>query len=232
MKRIKIALIVILFVFALFSMRITILRGIGEFLLVSSAPKKSDVIAILRGDRNFCCTIEAFKLFKEGYADVIYIPIALADTPILRLKERGIRLLIGQERILSLLTQLGVPKENVLVGKQKPGGGTFCELKRIKTMMQTRGYRMAIIVTSWYHTRRTDAICRKILRKSNLKYIIVGARNDFSSSSDWWRYRYEAISVLEEYVKLCMYYLSPFDKIRFSDDPEETPSAVEEHRGE
>jgi uncharacterized SAM-binding protein YcdF (DUF218 family) len=219
--KIKYSAIIILSLIIIFSFvnREIILSQIGRFLFVEMKPQKSDVIVILRGDKNYNRTIEAINLFKKGFANTILLPQSLEDIYLKKIKECSIKIPTRQEQLASILIQCGIPKKNLILDNQVPGGGTEGELKRIKNVAKQRGYSKIIIVTSWYHTRRVFAIAKKLFKDNKKDVLIIAAKDDISSPANWWKYRYVAIEVLEEFPKLFIFYLSPFFKITFQDDP-------------
>jgi hypothetical protein len=91
---------------------------------VETEPVKSDVIVVLRGDLNYYRALEAASLFKERYAECIFVSTELIDENKKRLKQFGVEIPSEQERLESILIQLGIPKEKVLLGHREPGGGT------------------------------------------------------------------------------------------------------------
>ncbi|MDY7038960.1 MAG: YdcF family protein, partial [Thermodesulfobacteriota bacterium] len=117
------------------------------------------------------------------------------------------------------LIQLGIPEEQILVGKRTPGGGTRGEIIRIRKMMVEKNFRKAIVITNWWHTKRVREICKGMLNEAGMLAFVVAAKNDNSQPGNWWKYRYEALNVLEEFPKLLVYYLSPSSKLSFNDDP-------------
>jgi len=210
-----------------FWQRDLIFSQIARYLIVEKELEKSDVIAALRGDRNYSRVLEAARLFKDGYSGCIFISTELVDKNSKKLKMYGVELPSEQERLKAILIQLGIPKEKVVMGHREPGGGTIGEVRRIRNMMLEQNFQRAIIVTSWYHTRRTNAICKRVFNGTDIRIFVKAARNDISKSTDWWKYRYEAINVLEEFPKLVFLYLDSLLNISFSDDPigiQATPS--------
>jgi len=116
------------------------------------------------------------------------------------------------------LTQLGVPETDIIVDHQKPGGGTYGEALRVKNLARKRpGTKRILVVTSWYHTRRAKIIYEEVFQDCDLDVMVIPAvRYAESTCSDWWKYRYETASVLQELVKILTHYLRGLFK--FSDD--------------
>lgn len=196
-----------------------ILLNLGEFLFVEEDFPRADVIVLLRGDKNYSRALEAARLYKEGYSSFIYISLALDDKNIDILKNFGVRILSEQERLKAILVQSGVQERNILCDLREPGGGTMGEIKRVKAMMLVHGFVNAIIVTNWWHTKRTKKICEKIFSGKNHDVFVAAARSDKTTPSNWWQYRYEAINIIEEIPKLIIFKLFPSSYIKFEDDP-------------
>jgi hypothetical protein len=51
-----------------------------------------------------------------------------------------------------------------------------------------------------------------------MQAFVVAARNSESNPDNWWKYRYENISVMKEFVKLMIYYFFPCSDLAFKDD--------------
>lgn len=212
----------VLIVISTFFCRKVILYTMGLFLVVDMTPEKSDMIVILRGDGTYSRTLEGATLFKKGLADVIFISATLSDNLSLKLKKMGVNLANRQEQLASILIQLGIPEEKIILDNHPSGGGTLGELNRIRRVVEQKKYTKLIVITSWYHTRRTYSMCKRLFKNNNLKFFVVAARDDKSSPSNWWRYRREIFAVLEEFPKLFFFYLNNIFKISFEDDPDQT----------
>ena len=191
---------------------------IGRMLVQNERPVKSDVIVVLRGDRNYARVLEGAALFNRHYAGYIYVSGSITDQRSKRLEDCGVCIPSEKERLIKILIQLGVPQEKILAGDGKQGGGTRGEIGRIKAMMLRHGFKKVIIVTSWWHTRRTGKIRRTVFRDSGIGCFVVAAKTDISDPSNWWKYRYEFLAVLEEFAKLTALYLYPIIKPAFLDD--------------
>jgi uncharacterized SAM-binding protein YcdF (DUF218 family) len=168
---------------------------------------------------NYYRALEAASLFKERYAECIFVSTELIDENKKRLKQFGVEIPSEQERLESILIQLGIPKEKVLLGHREPGGGTVGEARRIKSMMLENKFNKGIVVTNWWHTRRTKKIYKKIFEDTNIRIYVVVAKSDKSNPSNWWKYRYESIRVTEEFPKLLISYVLPSSNLLFNDDP-------------
>jgi uncharacterized SAM-binding protein YcdF (DUF218 family) len=86
-------------------------------------------------------------------------------------------------------------------------------------MMLENKFNKGIVVTNWWHTRRTKKIYKKIFEDTNIRIYVVVAKSDKSNPSNWWKYRYESIRVTEEFPKLLISYVLPSSNLLFNDDP-------------
>jgi uncharacterized SAM-binding protein YcdF (DUF218 family) len=193
----------------------------GEFLIFKQKPEKSDLIVVLRGGTNFERLLTAFELYKSGYGDRIYISKSLGDDAPSAFSKFGIHIPSGREVIRYVLRELSVPSEDIILDQQSAGGGTRGEGIRVRTVASELNVRRIIVVTSWYHTRRTRLIYSEVFSGTDIRTIVVAAKKEYSKSSpsNWWKYRHQVVCVLQEFPKLCLAYLGVYPKLHFSDDP-------------
>ena len=195
--------------------RENLLRRAGTFLLDQDGAAKADVAVVVRGDEiRFGRALKATALLRGGFTDRVYVSSALDDLAARTLADRGIAVSSGQDNIVGVLAQLGVPCEDIIMDASPPGGGTAGEMRRLRDFMKATGLKSALLVTSWFHTRRLKLTAAKILPEFQ---IAVVAADDAGAAQDWWRQRYVAQTVFEEYVKLLFFKLAITPG--FSDDP-------------
>jgi uncharacterized SAM-binding protein YcdF (DUF218 family) len=154
-----------------------------DFLVVDQAPQQADVIIVLSGglDR----VEHAVSLYQAGYADKILLSGSVT---------RSMR----QQAIA-----LGVPADHILL-EDKSNTTNENALYSFK-VMQSQGFKSAIVVTSPYHTRRSGIIFREHFQGINI--IISSAPYDPSLARNWWKDRRMAGNVIREYLKLVYHYL-------------------------
>jgi uncharacterized SAM-binding protein YcdF (DUF218 family) len=214
-----IALIVVIVAMALvgsYVFRDPVLVVAGKFLERTDKPFSADVIIVIRGDEvYFNRALTAAQLFHEGLAPRIYVSSALDDLAAPYLAARGVIANKMQDNIARVLNQSHVPCDRILLDSDQPGGGTPGEVNRIRAMLAAQGYSSALVVTSWYHTRRLHVLLEAALKNSKISLAIIAA-DEPTNAANWWRRRYIAIAVLEEYMKLIIAWL-PFQP-RFGDD--------------
>jgi len=213
--------VILITVISLYVFRAQLLSKAGEFLLFEEQPEKVDLIVVLRGGKNFERLLTAFELYKSGYGNKIYISKSLSDHASSAISKFGIHIPSNQEQMGSILKQLNVPAEDIILDDQRAGGGTLGEARRVRKVVSKLKLKKIIVVTSWYHTRRTRLIYSRVFSNTGVRCIIVAAKKEYSKSSpsNWWKYRYQAMYVLQEFPKLCLAYLGVYPKLHFSDDP-------------
>jgi hypothetical protein len=204
--------------------RDAILQHAAGLLIDAGRPVPADLVIVLRGDEvEFARAQEGMLLLRQAFAGLLYVSSALDDRAVLRLRGEGIDIASPQQRLVSVLRQGGVACDAILVDMAPPGGGTEGELRRLRRVMQARGLHSVLIVTSWYHTRRTHLLATAILAPAGIAATVVQAGHG-SESVQWWRRRYLAITVLEEFVKLGLERW--FGTPAFADDPADSPPAL------
>jgi len=196
-----------------------IFEGFGRFLVKTDDTIHADVAVLIRGDRKYQRALEVGRLILSGKAECAYLPKALSDQDVNRLTDFGVYIPTEQERNREVLRQLQVPDDRIIMGTRPPGGGTEIEALRVLGMMHDQGFKSAIIVTNWWHTRRVHSIYSRIGKAYVLDFKVVAARGDPSGPSNWWKYRYVSISVIMEYIKLFIHYFHMHTILTFADDP-------------
>jgi len=204
--------------------REALLKGAGTFLLDPDAVAKADLAVVVRGDEiRFDRSLKAAALVRDGWTDRIYVSSALDDLAARNLAAKGAVLASAQDNIVSVLLQRGVPCARIAVDTSPPGGGTAGEMRRLRAFMLSSGVKSALLVTSWFHTRRVKRTAAAILPEFRLAVL---AADDEDVARRWWRQRYVAQTVVEEYGKLMLAKLAI--NAGFGDDPptEQAPGRV------
>jgi uncharacterized SAM-binding protein YcdF (DUF218 family) len=83
------------------------------------------------------------------------------------------RNLTNEEWSILKLKEFGVPEENVEAIKIKEGFfGTFTEAKGISSLIESRGYRSVLLISSPWHTHRLKISFEKFLRNQHIKMYV------------------------------------------------------------
>jgi uncharacterized SAM-binding protein YcdF (DUF218 family) len=182
--------IVILAVIAVFIILITagiwkhevIVSSIWNYLVVSDEPKKADVIIVISGGPGR--VQYGAQLFRSGYADKIFLSGAS-------------QLMVRQA------VSLGVPEDHILV--ENRARTTYGNAKYSSEIMESQGYKSAILVTSPYHTRRAGMIFHQFFQKWDLT--VCSIPYDASIATNWWKDKNLIYDVTTEYLKMVYYFL-------------------------
>jgi len=203
-----------------------VLRGLGELLVQDGEPTISDVVVVLRGDEDYSRAATAARLFNQGFAHKAFVSSAVRDKAAIGMAKLGVKLPKEQDLIRSVLMQLGVPAEAIVLDGNEPGGGTLGEARRIRAMAEAEGWQRILVVTSWFHTRRAAAILRSVFQGSGREVQVVRSQDEAVGPDNWWKFRYEAVNVLLEYAKWAVWLATPAGDIEFSDNPGLKPLEV------
>jgi uncharacterized SAM-binding protein YcdF (DUF218 family) len=175
----------------------------GRFLQHDDPLQKADAILMLGGARAERC-LEAYELYKAGYAPVVVLSPGRIEQAEVLLRDRGIRLPLEVDLQRDLLRQLGVPNERILTFPVSVDN-TAEEAEALHDLARARGWRRVIVVTSKYHTRRSRFGFRREFAGSGTEIIVRSSRFDPSDPAHWWRARPDVRFVLEEWGKLVAY---------------------------
>jgi len=154
-----------------------LLRYAGGTLVVEDRLEKSDAIIILSDDNFYADrATRAAELFRQNLA-----PIVVAS---------GIRLRPNAS-IAELMThdliERGVPKENIVPFPQD-ADNTREEAEALRKLVQQKKWKIVIVVTSNYHTRRAKYILGKIF--ANVATVrVASARDGDFDPANWYERR-------------------------------------------
>lgn len=177
----------------------------GRYLQHEDPLQKADAIFVLGGTR-VERWLEAYDLYREGYAPLIVLSPERAERAETLIRARGVRFPSTPELQHSALVQLGVPPSAILT----PGtwvDNTAQEGNLLRLSAESRGWKRLIVVTSKYHTRRAGFAVRRALKRTDTQVIIRASRYDPSHPARWWRSRADFRFASGEWIKLILYRL-------------------------
>lgn len=163
------------------------LAGIGKSLVVDETLRPVDVIIVLSGDDEGQRLRHAFHLYQQGYAQKILLS---GGTNLL--EETGVDLM---ERYL---IQLGISAEHVL--SEKRSESTAENASFSKHLMEERGLRSAIVVTSPTHSRRVSLIFKRVF--SPPYTVSVSSDPKAFQPEEWWRDPSRRRTVIREFFQM------------------------------
>jgi uncharacterized SAM-binding protein YcdF (DUF218 family) len=172
-------------------------RGLGRWLVREDALRRADVIVVLSGGMPWRAE-EAGKIFEAGYAREVWV--SRPENSAASLESMGIQYVGEEDYDREILIHGGVPAPSIRFF-QRPLVDTQQEVEETAREMRAAGKTSAIIVTSRYHSRRVQALWRR-LAGENLTAIVRGAPEDPFDADHWWRNTRDAYAVMREVMGL------------------------------
>jgi uncharacterized SAM-binding protein YcdF (DUF218 family) len=165
------------FLAVLYVARHPLMRLAGQFWVVDEPAAKSDALIIL-GDDNYAAdrAFHAAELYREGVA-----PVVVASGRMLR---QNVSIADVMEHDLE---SFGVPSASIVKLAHR-AENTQEEAVEDGRLIQTRGWKRVLVVTSNYHARRTRFIYGRVLPPS-VTLRVSGARDSDFDPSRWWETR-------------------------------------------
>jgi uncharacterized SAM-binding protein YcdF (DUF218 family) len=174
-------LLFLLFVFGflavLYIARHPLMRLAAQFWVVDEPASQSDALIVL-GDDNYAAdrAFHAAELYREGVA-----PVVVASGRMLR---QNVSIADMMEHDLE---SFGVPAASIVKLTQR-AQNTREEAVEAARLIQTRGWKRVLVVTSNYHARRARFIFGRVL-PSIVSIRVSGARDSDFDPSRWWQTR-------------------------------------------
>jgi len=193
-RRIALVALAILVVIAILS-RHTWLTAIGDGLVARDEVGSADVIVVLAGNSPFRAR-HAESLYARGLAPNVIIsnePLSShgVQTTWLELRQHG-------------LVRLAIPDE-AIVPISEISDSTYEEALRSREIMQSHGWRSAILVTDPFHMRRALLTFRQAFGPAGLAVAASPADGSKYGVDNWWTDRNAIMRVAQEYLKLGYY---------------------------
>ena len=185
-----------------------ILTRMGRYLILEHPAEKSDLIVCLSGG-NIERGLATADAYRRGLAPKIFIAREELPDGYELLVEKGIRYPETIDLMLSLLKDLGVP-ESAIIRNDTQVGSTIAEAQLVKKIMEQKGYKSLIIITSPYHSRRAWLTYRKVFEGSAVRILALPSKYSLFKPEDWWKKRRYVKKVVVEYQKLIFYTLRYF----------------------
>lgn len=177
----------------------------GRYLQHEDPLQKADAIFVLGGTRAER-PLEAIDLYKEGYAPIVILSPGMVEDAEVLLRKRGVQFPRQDELQRDALVQSGLPAAAVF-STGADVDNTAQEAGLLRAIVQARGWRRVIIVTSKYHTRRAAFAFKRGLEGTGAQVMMRASRYDSSDPARWWHYRSDFRFVVSEWQKLVAYRL-------------------------
>lgn len=170
------------------------LPALGHALEMPSNPAPADAIAVLSGGRPRL--EQAVSLYKQGYAPELWYT---GDAP------QGEE---PYERNSQLARQaaidMGIPANAIHL---LPSTSTWEDTQQIIAYAQQRDIKKVVLVTSWYHARRSMCIVQRQSAGTDINVSFQAASNATFGPDNWWRTEEGLMDVVNEYIKIGYYWL-------------------------
>jgi uncharacterized SAM-binding protein YcdF (DUF218 family) len=202
-KAAYIVVIVLLGCLLLYSLRTTILTGMGNYLISTDTPlQKADMIFVLNGDydtRPFYTS----DLYKQGLAPLVVIARAESSPAV------ALGLVDNPTDIsVAVMKKRGIPAENILVLNGSAAvTSTFDEARALRSYIQDHHIQSVILVTSAFHTRRARWILERELSGVPVRLEVAAAPHIGFDAGSWWLSENGLIYLNNEYIKLFFYWI-------------------------
>jgi uncharacterized SAM-binding protein YcdF (DUF218 family) len=174
---------------ALVAARRPLLSAVGQFLIVQDPLDRADVLVVLSGGRRDERVRQAAELFHQGYAPLVMLSGG----------EEMVGIAIPElQRRQALAHQIPASRLVFETGSTSTGE----QARFLRPILERRGARRALVVTSSFHTRRTRYLFRKAFAGSSVEISVYPVQRDWFSPIEWWTREQDTEQVVLEYIKL------------------------------
>lgn len=175
---------------------------LGQWLVVERPLEKADAIFVLAGSANYVeRNQEAARLYNLGVAPKIILSDDHQKGGWDNEKQRNPYFV---ERAKWLLMENGVPETNIVILPDRVRG-TDDEAQALVDYIQTNNTRSMLLLTSAFHTRRTEWIFQYVFNKSRVTSVLgvtyPHPRKGMPPDPLWWTNVDGVKSVTSEYLK-------------------------------
>ncbi|OGP84379.1 MAG: hypothetical protein A2Z08_07475 [Deltaproteobacteria bacterium RBG_16_54_11] len=200
------AILIVITISLLIANHQAILAACGKFLIFQQpAPQQADVIVIIANwDDTIIRVRGGADFYKAGLAKAIFVPRMEQMEGLEEIKKLGINIPENRDLVIIILQGLGVPLDAIETSAQEVTN-TWDEAQEVSNLIEHKGYKSVLLVTSKYHSRRAYLIFKDAL-KGKATVISVPSLYDSSDPETWWKRDRDAKKVIMEYQKLLVYY--------------------------
>lgn len=195
-KRVKALILFAVAVVGIFLSKNLWLQAMADYLVVNEQLKTSDVIIVLGGEAKGERTERAVQLYKAGQSS----RLLFSDGTSLSWRTQAV------DEMTALAKQLGVPDDAIYT--EESSRSTYENALYTKEILKKNRWKSAIVVTTDWHTRRSQFIFDKIYRDSGIRLTYAGAKDpNFDDLQGWWQDGEKQQVVLSEWAKFFVYWL-------------------------
>ena len=166
------------------------LSALGRALIVDDPLEKADAILVLAGDtRRGDRVSHAVRLFHDGYAPVL----VLSGTP-MGWQTHAVD--VGRRQAI----HLGVPETQILAMPQDTDS-TKEEAAVIVPLLQAKGFRTVILVSSSWHTARAKHTFERKAGAQGPRFLASPVQDGLFEPDGWWTRRRDAKTFFYEAIR-------------------------------
>jgi uncharacterized SAM-binding protein YcdF (DUF218 family) len=199
-KIIRLGIIIFIVVLLVYVLSGTIMTAVGEFLVLTEEPVRSDAAVVLStGVEYYPRLMEAAKLFRDGLAARVAINGNRKSETLRWLERQGFQACCPwYENAVRILEVLGVPRKDVIAINAEDAYDTVSEAKIVGKALADEGVTSVIVTTSKYHTRRAGYIWRHLYAGQFTIRVAAASKDPFSPRA-WWKEGRQIRWLLAEY---------------------------------
>ena len=180
-----------------------ILNRVGRYLIVDHDPQKSDLIVCLAGE-NIERGLAAAEAYKKGFAPLIYISREEPPDGYELLQAKGVKYPQSIDLMIILLEELAVPRSAILISDGVVRS-TWEEALAVRKLVERKGFRSLMVITSPIHSRRAWLTYRKVFKGLDVRILMMPSKHSGFKPEQWWTERRYVRQVIIEYEKLIFY---------------------------
>ncbi len=175
-----------------------LLSSVSRVLVHEDPLVKADAIVVLAGGKG--SRIEAAaRLYREGFGE--------------KLLFSGFRVYpetYSSSFMKTYALKLGVPEVNIITYNPDVEVSTRGESLANLELLKMNRMKKFIIVTSAYHTRRTNLIYKRAvsLLEYDVEFLVYPAPDPYVPINSWWKIRTGQKAIFSEYVKSIAHYFN------------------------
>ena len=175
-----------------------LLRGVSRVLVHEDPIVKADAIVVLAGGNGNRIEAAA-RLYREGFGE--------------KLLFSGFRVYpetYSSSLMKKYALKLGVPEVNIITYNPDVEDSTRGESLANLELLKMNRMKKFIIVTSAYHTRRSNLIYKRAvsLLEYDVEFLVYPAPDPYVPINSWWKIRSGQKGIFLEYTKSIAYYFN------------------------
>ena len=185
----------------------TLLRWIGHWIVLDERPSSADAVVVLNtGLEYYPRLMQAAEIYGRGHVKEVIINGNRKTDTLRELEAKGFEPgCRWYADSLKVLTLYGVPEDRVIAISAEDAYDTITEAMAVKEYLLRNRYRVIIITTSKFHTRRARHIWKKIV-EDKITIQMVAAHQDPYDPESWWKSGRQIRWVLAEYGAWIFYW--------------------------